>query len=216
VPLPHRPLRSQLRAPGCGLAVAVGAAAVVVALAPAAARQGGVGVDFLLRDPAAVAKLPFYVGLLSNLGVLLWAAAAGMLGLTCLAVRAREGWGREAAFFAGLGGLTALLAADDLFMLHEDAYRRVLPGPEHVVLGLEMLLLGAFVARFRARIASTAWLPLAAALGLLGLSAGVDLLESVLAAPLLLEDGAKLVGIAAWAYYAADQGLEALAGPPGV
>lgn len=73
----------------------------------------------LVADPSEIGFLPEYTGAYSYLGVLaLW--TAGVLSvLTGVIVRGRGALGRHAGFHISLGLLLGLLAADDLFMLHE-------------------------------------------------------------------------------------------------
>ena len=80
--------------------------------------------DVLTRDPAAVARLPWYVGALSNLGAIMWCAAATILIFTGSLRAVRLNRPRDAQFMLHTGGLIALMLCDDLFLVHD----HLLPG----------------------------------------------------------------------------------------
>jgi hypothetical protein len=82
----------------------------------------------LLQDPAALLRdrgmMPgqgfLYFGAASNLGVLVWSAAASVCLFTALLL-AHRSTHTAAAWFLFVSGLfTAMLVADDFFMIHEE------------------------------------------------------------------------------------------------
>jgi hypothetical protein len=98
-------------------------AIVAPALLVLATLSTGVDPWIVLRDPIAAmggSTAQLYYGMLSNVGVIVWAAAAAI----CLFVAATDGArlsseGRRFLLFAGI--LTSILTIDDLFMVHENA-----------------------------------------------------------------------------------------------
>lgn len=168
---------------------------------------GGVPVEKLTTEPTTIADLPPYTGAVSTLGILGWGAAVGifLMGACHLYERLDR---RDAAFLGLSAAITAYLCLDDAFTFHE----AVLPAlgiPEaasYLFIGALVLLYGAL---FREQIRAGAWLFLALAIGLLGLSVAIDAAWEILdpyrgaAIEMLLEDGAKLFGISAWIAYAA-------------
>lgn len=81
-------------------------------------------IDALTADPLDTANLPFYIGIFSNLGVLLMASASALnfLGASIL------GRGHQHFQILVLSGIFTLgFALDDLFMFHD----RILPGHLH-------------------------------------------------------------------------------------
>jgi hypothetical protein len=154
-----------------------------------------------LRDPAAYMDFPFYIGVFSNLGVLGWWSAAATALLAAALLRADPA-ARSVLFWGGI--LSAALAIDDLFLLHEEALPRFAGLPEDALVALHALATLAYLWRFRAVHASIAPGLLGAALVLFALSVGVDLIdlfEGPDGTSVLLEDGAKFAGICAWATY---------------
>lgn len=111
------------RAPWRWLLAAAGSGGLLFASGAALAWLKGMPIGYLLRDPNAIAGQPFYYGMLQYAGAILLAAtggillfAGGVVGRTC---------GRRAgvAFLVPAGLLSLLLAADDLFQLHENLWR---------------------------------------------------------------------------------------------
>lgn len=154
----------------------------------------------LTRDPAGINETPVYVGFLSNIGILLWAAAAAV----CLfAVRLLGPGSHPVArrFLLASGAFTLLLTADDLFLLHERVVPNLLGVSELASMAVYGLLGGAYLAFFLPVIRRTRKVLLVLAIVFFGLSIAVDLFHPPVPAYLLVEDGAKLVGIAAWLAY---------------
>jgi hypothetical protein len=171
----------------------------------AVAWQPWVPAAALLRDPLAVANTSAtccspYFGAVSHLGVLLWTGTAAVClvaGASFLAAgRAAAAWLPLAA-----GLLTAVLAVDDLFMVHE----RVLPFfgmPERLTLLLYVVAAAAYLVAFHRQIFAARFVVMAIALAAFGVSFVGDLLLALPeAAEEVIEDGAKFIGICAWSAF---------------
>lgn len=153
------------------------------------------------QDPMALAKGKFYFGLLSNVGILFWCAAATLCFFVSTFV---QGSDRQPSrrFFLMSGLFTLILLLDDLFLLHETVLPWLLGIRQRYVLLVYLALTLLYLARYWKTIRRHYPIIMAVALALFGLS----LLEDVLAlAPerwhYLLEDGAKLFGIITWFNY---------------
>ena len=152
----------------------------------------------LLADPMAIARDPelccaFYSGAVSNLGVLLWAAAAAIAGFAA-SLAAPNG---ARSFFIATSVFTAFLMGDDLFMLHEDAFP-ALGVPEPMVYVFYLCGAIAYGVVYCQRIfAGRAALAILAALAM-----AVSLIEdqTMILWPVhdFIEDGTKLGGIYCW------------------
>ena len=168
--------------------------ALLIAMQIAASR-GGVSLSRYTRDPLAhFDDASPFLGSLSNIGVLLWCAAAAICIFTGLLLASR--------FFFAFGLLTAWLAADDLFLLHE----RVIPGltglSQNVVYGIYVIGVAALLIAFRRRVLRSDFLMLLFSLGFFAVSILADLLlDRDFAWHHLIEDGSKLLGIAGWLGY---------------
>lgn len=164
----------------------------------------GRSLDVLLRDANAIAGQPQYFGALDYAEVLLM-SGAGWIALF-VAVLGRD----RSALFLGLGGLLSLLLAlDNLYMLHESAWRFHLN--EQIVFGFYGLLLGALVAANLRRFLQTSFVLLGIALALFALAALVDAVSPA-ASPLPtgFEDCVELVGVCFWSVYFVKCGRDAL------
>lgn len=157
----------------------------------------------LVRDSQAVAVLRGSAhtvhGLVSNLGIMATAVGAGAAFVGAAAASARADRLRRALAWGGFASL--VVALDDLLLLHESAT---------MASWMPKLFAAAYAAGFAAylwrfRVAILRHLDVGLlALALLGLatSAIVDVLaEPATVASVLVEDGAKLLGLAAWAAF---------------
>ncbi len=177
---------------GGAAAVAV---VVVTAVAAGYARLEGVEFSDLSRDPAAVAGLSPYIGYYATVTLLLWWVPAIVALFTALVLR-RSG-DAEGSRMLLLGGLlTATMVADDGFQGHETLTFH-LDLPADVVSGVYGVAAIAFAWWFRHRLGVARLALLGAAFGCWGVSSVIDNLLGV-GAPYIVEDGAKLMGVALW------------------
>jgi hypothetical protein len=148
-----------------------------------------------------------YFGAMSNLGILLWSAAASCCAFAWL-VLASPRRSAERPFLGAAALLSAALCVDDFFLLHE----RVLPAlgvAQEIVLVAYAVAGVAYLLVFRREIMDRHALVLLIALACLGASLGIDLLVKGDVAQ-ILEDAAKFVGIAGWAFFHVLRALEAV------
>jgi hypothetical protein len=175
----------------------------------------GVPPTYLFRDPAATMDEPFYIGFLSNVGVLGWCIGA-TASLFAWAVLRRSAGSAELRRFFLFGGIfTAIMCLDDMFLLHEEVFPKRLFHEkglvpvhlsEKVVYAIYALFGGAFLVTCRAAIRKSGSLVLFVAMFFLGLSVVSELVlkkrivDSVQVRQ-LVEDGAKFLGIVGWGFY---------------
>lgn len=185
-------------------ALVYAAAVVPVALVfVAAATQPWMPPTDLVRDSQAVAVLRGSArsahGLVSNLGVLAMAMAAGAAIVAAAATPLRDDRLRRALGWGG--GLTLAVALDDLLLLHEGATFAAWM-PKLIVMAYAVAFAG-YLWRFRTEIMLHLDVGLLAiAMLALGTSALVDAFaDPPTVASVLVEDGAKLLGLAAWSTF---------------
>jgi hypothetical protein len=169
-----------------------GGAVLLVAFVAASSRVVDRPVSYFTREPADALHAPAYVGALSNLGALLWMVGATASLLTWLVVSRSV---RSPLLWGGL--LTALLLADDFFLLHDD-YLPSIGIPQRGANAAYFMLTVAYLVVFRDWLRARSGWMLLLAFGLLGLSAALD---SAFRNQDALEDGVKLVGIVTWATF---------------
>ena len=154
----------------------------------------------LFVDPAEEQEAVL-VGVFSNLGVLLWWSTVTITGLTWFVAR-RAGSSSEFSKMCGAAALlSAYLALDDFFLLHDYVFPESLHIPEGLALAVTLGAAAFFLVRFRrVLLVSRTRLVLGVALLFLGASVVVDALPG-LHGKGTIEDSLKLVGIATWLYY---------------
>ena len=163
---------------------------VVLSLSAAAGIQPGK----VLTDLMQTCDFPVAVGMLSNFGFLLWAAAAAIslfVSLSGLAIK------RDWCQLLLVGGIfSTILCLDDLFLLHD---RHI--GPDFLYTSYAILALFILL-RFRKLVIQADGVAFLAAAMLLGLSIVSDKVQDLLpigyATVQLFEEGFKFVGIACW------------------
>ena len=223
------------RAPWPVYAAPIGLAAVLAALVGV---QPWVTPDVLFRDPMSVAGGEPYFGLVSNLGILVWAAAASICLFAGFQLRRNGGDPLHAGFLLWSGVITATLLLDDLFLLHEVVYLSLFGLHETVLFAGYATLIAIYLVRYRNTITDFDPLLLGAALAMFAISIFFDKLTGPRApgiidahpalhfiqpfvtwinpAATLLEDGPKLAGILVWATYLIRAAWQALCGTPQV
>lgn len=196
----------------------------VVVVVVAAALQPWLPPSDLLRDSQVVAAghgdAHTAYGLVSNLGVLVMALAAGAALLGRLVLRRMPAATPDATpdsvttpdrirpLLAWSAVISLLFALDDLLMLHETA--AVIPGAAALFgAGYALVFLG-FVVRFRTTIRELDAGLLVLAVAALAASVLVDVVMEPTEWTVLIEDGAKLVGIVAWSAFVLRAALAAL------
>lgn len=149
----------------------------------------------LVRDANAIAGQPNYFGAIEHAGILLMSGAGWIAVFSAFLCR------QQAARLLFLGGLLSLLlAADDLYMIHESAWRFGLA--EQVVFGFYALLLVLLVVTSVGHFLKTPFVLLGMALLLFAMSIVLDAGGH---APFALlagtEDCLELAGICFWSAY---------------
>ena len=138
-----------------------------------------------------------YDGAMSSLGIMIWAGTSAISSLALLVYLRRSD--PRGAWFAAHGAVvSAVLALDDSYLLHEIVFPK-LGFPQIIVIGLIGGLILAYLWLQRAFMgAPYRWL-LGLALFAFAFSVGVDqLFHSILPIWIVVEDGAKFIGIVCW------------------
>lgn len=167
-----------------------------------------VSMPTMTRDITAIAKIHPLSGILSNLGILLWCAAASICVFAAMTLRhvtPRETY----LFLLSSGLLSTYLLFDDFFSFHEDLAARYLGLEEEFVFAALGIAASAHLITFRRVILRTNFGLLLLALVFLGTSVVIDAIFDPWVRRLghwkyLLEDGAKWLGIASWCSYYVD------------
>ena len=155
----------------------------------------------LFIDPAE-ARGDVLIGVFSNIGVLLWWTTVAVTGLTWLVLRRSDDRSEFSRMCGCAALLTAFLALDDLFLLHDYVFPELVHIPEGLVLVVILGSVAAYLWRFRVVLLSSSnRLVLAAALLLLCASVAADAFSGGPQGHETFEDGFKIAGIATWLFY---------------
>ncbi|WP_370160920.1 hypothetical protein [Limimaricola soesokkakensis] len=190
-----------LRLMGYLPAVVIFACVLAILLIIPAAAYVGRDYGFFTRDPTQLGKIPRYAGYLSSLGVMAWTAGASISFFSSAVLFLLSADLFRAKFFLFFGSFTALLAGDDLFLIHENFFF----GEKAVFLGYGLIALTGLVlfrSVFNNSAAGFAKLAVAAFL----LSLMIDAAQRLMNGPMgdfriLTEDGAKFFGVVCWAIF---------------
>jgi hypothetical protein len=157
-------------------------------------------VEHLTKDPTEILDAPAYIGFLTSVATILWAATV----TACLLAWALRGLDRRSAFlWSGL--FVAMLMTDDVFRLHEAYYPALFGGDAEASLGVPQIALRAayglvalaYIWIFRDFVREHgAWLFLLG-VGLFGLAAAIDVLMPH-DVPFVREEASKFLGIVTW------------------
>ena len=164
----------------------------------------GIPLGHLTRDPASSVNFPLYFGVISSLGVLMWAASASLCLFVGLLQYQVEKNYEEARFFLSAGLLTLILLFDDLFLLHERFFPNYLNISELIVYFAYIAFGLSFLIIYIQRIISTEYPLLFGAGILLAMSMLTDRITFFgydTSLSYLVEDGFKFMGITTWFVY---------------
>ncbi len=165
----------------------------------------GVPLEKFTRDPAAIAGVNPFVGIVSNIGILFWCIGASICLFSFFDIVARQSNKTNVytLFLLFFGLFTLVLLLDDLFLFHELIAPRILNVSEktiYICYGI-MVLFG--ILRFKKIIFQTEWIIFGLAFVFFALSIAIDLFESLLIvhSSIFWEDSFKLLGIVSWVCY---------------
>lgn len=160
--------------------------------------------DVLISDPNGIAKQPNYFGALEYAGIILMSGAGWISLFSATLCRG------QARRFLLLGGLLSLmLAADDLYMLHENSWRFHLN--ERILFSFYGMLLVLLVVTNVRQFLKTPFVLLGMALLFLAGAIVFDLLQHFWGKPMgLFEESPEIVGICFWSVYFAKSSRDAL------
>ena len=153
----------------------------------------------LTRDPTAIAEIPFYMGFLSQVGLLFWSAAVATCFFSFAVIPKYRNSIKIRSFLLATALLTMLFGLDDAFLLHETVLPYHMGIPEDITYIFYGFLSAAYVVKFYRILFSTEYLLMILALAFLGVSISLDFFN--LGVSPFFEDGAKLMGIMSWLAY---------------
>jgi hypothetical protein len=165
--------------------------------------------EFVL-DPSEIMKAPFYFGVMSNMGIVLWgiASALGIFSFIALSPAAKQ-LGSPRLMLA-LSLFTLLLMADDQLRIHENIFGHYLNIRERYVFITYFVIILVISAVYWRSLLASDLLILAAVVFFLASSTIIDQTEIEFAGEALVEEGGKFIGIVFWLVYMGRLALVAL------
>ena len=171
--------------------------------------------SYITRDPHAIANtllnlvplkplyFPVYIGVVSNLGILLWCATAATCFFSYMLLSKKLRGKPSATFFLWSGGISTILLFDDLFLLHEEVIPIYLGISELIVFVGYLLIFVLYFTRWRRQILQTDYLLLLLALIFFSFSILIDRSSISINQDTFtfIEDSFKFFGIVSWSTY---------------
>ncbi len=175
-------------------------------------------IEAFTRDAAAIKKFHPFVGILSNLGILVWCAAASICFFTAFVLWQTHPR-QPAQFLFASGLLTLALLLDDLFLFHELLAQQFFSLSERSIYLVYGLVTLTYLYLFRRLILQTALTILGLAFFFFAVSIVIDeilfhWLQPLRAWVYLFEDGTKFLGLISWCGYFAHYAYHTLYATP--
>ncbi len=164
------------------------------------ARKYDIPVANFTGDPALITDVPFYIGFLSNIGVIFWSLTCSICLFTWIILN-KINKKETSSFFLFSGLFTLFLLLDDLFMIHDQIFPRYFLLSQKIVYLIYFILTLVFFFKYGKYIfLKTEKLLLFSAFAFFALSILFDMFmpQSHTSINYLIEDGLKLFGIITW------------------
>ncbi|MDO9582164.1 MAG: hypothetical protein Q7J24_03470 [Desulfomicrobium sp.] len=160
----------------------------------------GIRMTKLSMDPLTQLGQPFYLGMISNLGILLWMATASVTLFSSFHLKPGVAHPQGTSFLRWVAILSLMLMCDDLLMLHEQVFPEYLHVPEIMVYVIYLVYTSLFFLKFWRLILSQAnYKFLILAFFFFGMSIIIDL--DMFPGGIDIEDSFKILGLTTYAYY---------------
>lgn len=162
-------------------------------------------------DVTVLGGLPFYAGILSQLGIMFWSATAAVCVLAFLLLKRQNKNGPTKRFLFHTIAFTIFLLLDDAFIFHEDIAPNYLGIDQNIIFVLYLLVYLVFFLVNISEILTSEYLLLGFAMVLFAASIFIDVahlehygLQGLFFSErfqTFLEDGLKFAGIVTWFVY---------------
>ena len=156
----------------------------------------------LTRDTATILKGPAFFGALSNLGIILWSATAGIMLFSAVHLYQNTVQRRAALMTLLYGLLTAMLCFDDTYQFHEKAFSGIIYVPEELIYLFYLTCIVVIATVCRVVVVTTPYIIGLAAMAFFATSILIDELNLPSGIhDAFIEDSFKFVGIVLWTVY---------------
>lgn len=167
----------------------------------------------LTRDPAQLFNFNPLIGIISDLGILLWCSTASICFFVFAHLKSRQDRIFSGLFIAS-AILTFYLLLDDLFLIHEILGPQYLHIKQNYFYGIYFFIFLGYLVIFFRLILKTEFIMMAMAYLYFGISIVLDYIASKFGIEIntLIEDAFKFFGILLWFLYFSRLGLKVLRG----
>tara|TARA_B100000700_G_C15062280_1_gene866701 strand:+ start:10558 stop:11166 length:609 start_codon:yes stop_codon:yes gene_type:complete len=156
--------------------------------------KAGIEPELVLRDIIQTCSLPIGVGMISNIGIILWASSSAIAVFTSLNLSSNKNRAKNLLLMGGI--FSAMLCLDDLFLLHD---RHISPYLLYISYAIIASIMLSYYYKLIFSIDKIAFI---SAIIFLGLSIFSDLLQWILPFGYknvqIFEEGFKFLGITSW------------------
>jgi hypothetical protein len=160
----------------------------------------GVKMTKLSQDPLAQLGQPFYLGMISNLGILLWMTSASVTLFSSFHLKSGFAHPHGASFLRWAAVLSLMLMCDDLLMLHEQVFPEYLRVSENLVYVFYLAYISLFFLKFwRLILGQDNYKLLVLAFFFFGMSLALDL--DLLPGGIDIEDSFKILGLTTYTFF---------------
>jgi hypothetical protein len=144
-----------------------------------------------------------YFGFFSNLAVLMWCSSASVCFFASMLLIQRKADPSKILFMVSAGLFTGLLLFDDLFQAHNAIYPWLFGVFETYIFAAYAIIAGIYLLYFRNLIVNNGYSLMLLSLTLLAISIFADVFQRVPfedagVLQIVIEDGAKFIGISTW------------------
>lgn len=178
----------------------------MIAMIMITATLTGIPASNFTRDTVAIVKVNPSVGILSNIGILLWSATVGICAFTTYSLRSTEN-NKSYYFLLFSTFISFYLMVDDFFLVHDYIAPKFFGIGEKTIFSLLGIILLGYLVSFKEIIYQTNFTILFIALSFFSISMVTDTIFTSWMSGLgdnkyYIEDGSKWIGIVFWfAYY---------------
>lgn len=160
----------------------------------------GIKMTKLSQDPLAQLGQPFYIGMISNFGILFWMVSASVTLFVSFHLKSGVAHPQGVGFLRWVAVLSLLLMSDDLFMLHEQVFPEYLNLPEKLVYAVYFIYVAIFFLKYwRLILNQENYKLLVLAFFFFGMSVIIDL--DMFPGGIDIEDSFKILGITTYTYF---------------
>ncbi len=156
---------------------------------------------FFTGDPFVTGHLPFYAGIISTIGIILWCSTASICFFSAAVDKKDDHTRKWKSFLFMSGFFTSMLLCDDLFQMHKILYPKLFYLSTILVYGAYGLFALWYLIHFRKQILETEFLLLVFSIAFFVFAVIADTFPLLSRGNTAFSDAFKFFGIVSWFVY---------------